>query len=243
MSAAPAWALFDRMLSTARPTSRARGNDMRRHRGLPRAAVGPGPMVGSGARGMVGIALNVTPEDAAFPALRDEFLEPLRGSPDARKPRPRPRCCRARRARRGADPLGHRHQQDRTLHTAAGGERSLRAPSSSAATARRTRKVHPAPLLEAARRAGVAAEDCIYVGDDSARCAGRPRGRYAHDCRHRIGGANPFGHVAGRLGGRHARTTLAIPRDALNDVSPGADTQTSTRVRSWNRACREHQFS
>jgi phosphoglycolate phosphatase-like HAD superfamily hydrolase len=27
-------------------------------------------------------------------------------------------------------------------------------------------KPHPAPLLEAARRVGVAAADCVYVGDD-----------------------------------------------------------------------------
>jgi phosphoglycolate phosphatase len=27
-------------------------------------------------------------------------------------------------------------------------------------------KPHPAPLLEAARQMGVAADDCVYVGDD-----------------------------------------------------------------------------
>ena len=66
--------------------------------------------------------------------------------------------------------VGHRHQQ---------GRRASPAPLVAGARPRRARvaalvcgdttphaKPHPAPLLEAARRLGVRAGGCVYVGDD-----------------------------------------------------------------------------
>ena len=77
MSAAHSAVLFDLdgTLVDSAPDLAGAGNDMRRDRGLPELPFERlRPMVGSGARGMVGAAFGVTPDDAAFPALRDEFL-------------------------------------------------------------------------------------------------------------------------------------------------------------------------
>lgn len=69
-------------------------------------------------------------------------------------------------------------------------------------------KPHPAPLLEAARRLGLAASDCIYVGDDERDIvAGRAAG---------------MATVAARYGYLGARTDVgAWQADAIID-SPGA---------------------
>ena len=67
---------LDGTLIDSAPDLAAAANAMRVARGmdaLPLAALRP--MVGSGARGMVATAFGVTPADAAFDALRHEFLE------------------------------------------------------------------------------------------------------------------------------------------------------------------------
>ncbi len=98
----PAAVLFDLdgTLVDSAPDLAGTANDMRAERGLaalPYALLRR--MVGTGARGMVGTAFGVGPGDAGFDALRDEFLDPLRGALDARHARLRRHAAGARRAR------------------------------------------------------------------------------------------------------------------------------------------------
>ena len=139
------------------------------------------PMVGSGARGMVGVALRrrrrTTP---SYDALRDEFLRALRGAHDCARPRvfddvpPLLRAPRARtacawgivtnKATRFAAPL--------VAGAAACARRRRR---SSAATRRRTPSRIPRRCSRP--RAGSASPParCVYVGDDLRDVRGRPR--------------------------------------------------------------------
>jgi phosphoglycolate phosphatase len=126
------------------------------------------PMVGSGARGMVGRALGVGPDDAAFAALRDEFLEryEARMTRETRlfdgvaavlaqiEARGLPWAIVTNKVTRFAEPLV------RALGLLSGAATLVCGDTTPHA------KPRPEPLLEAARRIGVAAAECVYVGDD-----------------------------------------------------------------------------
>jgi N-acetyl-D-muramate 6-phosphate phosphatase len=77
-AAVPARALLfdlDGTLIDSAPDLAGAANDLRALRGLPPCAYETlRPMVGSGARGMVGAAFGVVPGDADFDDLRDQFL-------------------------------------------------------------------------------------------------------------------------------------------------------------------------
>jgi N-acetyl-D-muramate 6-phosphate phosphatase len=160
---------LDGTLVDSAPDLAGAGNDMRLARGLPELPLSAfRPMVGSGARGMVGIALGKSSEDAEFPALRDEFLQRyeqrltrLTALFDEMVPvivalnhAQLPWGIVTNKATRFAEPL----VRALGLHTQAAvlvcGDTT---PHS---------KPHPAPLTEAARRIDVAAGRCLYVGDD-----------------------------------------------------------------------------
>lgn len=144
-------------------------NAMRLARGLhelPESALRP--MVGAGARGMIGLAFGVRPGEPGFDALRNEFLDRYEAASLVRTAvfaAMQPVLDRldleglcwgivTNKAERFTFPivdgLGLRPRAavvicgDSTPHS----------------------KPHPAPLLEAARRVGVEAARCIYVGDD-----------------------------------------------------------------------------
>lgn len=144
-------------------------NAMRVARGLvalPLAALRP--LVGSGARGMVGTAFGVKPGDHDFNVLRDEFLarydaglleqtkvfvamNPVLDELDISGLRWGIVTNKAERFTRPVvEGLG--------LHT--------RATVVISGDTTPHSKPHPAPLLEAARRVGVEAALCVYVGDD-----------------------------------------------------------------------------
>ena len=160
---------LDGTLIDSAPDLAGAGNEMRAARGL---AALPyevfRPMVGSGARGMVGIALEVGPMDERFAALRDEFLQryearmtrETRVFPDipplleAMHAKAIPWGIVTNKATRFAEPLVAALGLGRGAATLVCGDTTRRA------------KPHPDSLLEAARRLEVAPVDCVYVGDD-----------------------------------------------------------------------------
>jgi N-acetyl-D-muramate 6-phosphate phosphatase len=126
------------------------------------------PMAGAGARGILGLALGVGPEDTEFPALREQFLDLY----EARMLR-QTRVFEAMHAvLESLEGLGLRwgivtNKAERfTLPLVKGLGLAPRAAVVIAGDTTPHAKPHPAPLLEAARRLGVAAADCAYVGDD-----------------------------------------------------------------------------
>ena len=160
---------LDGTLIDSAPDLAGAGNDMRVARGLPVLPLAHfRPMVGAGARGMVGRALSVTPGEAAFEALRDEFLQRYEARMtretrvfDAMQPvlaaleaGALPWGIVTNKATRFSEPLVRALGLLERAATLVCGDTTPHA------------KPHPAPLLEAARRIGLDAEDCVYVGDD-----------------------------------------------------------------------------
>ena len=160
---------LDGTLIDSAPDLAGAGNEMRAARQLPPLPYESfRPMVGSGARGMVGVALQVGPAAAEYEALRDEFLQRY----EARMTRetrifpdvpPMLDMLRAmdipwgivtNKATRFAQPLVQALGLDRGAAALVCGDTAPRA------------KPHPDPLLEAARRIGLPPGNCVYVGDD-----------------------------------------------------------------------------
>jgi N-acetyl-D-muramate 6-phosphate phosphatase len=160
---------LDGTLIDSAPDLAGAANDMRVSRGwspIPYASLRP--MVGSGARGMVGAAMNVQPSDPDFTALRDEFL--LRYEQRLTKETVifldvlpvLEKLIQSgllwgivtNKAARYAEPL----VEALGLHTSSAvlvcGDTTAHA------------KPHPAPLIEAAARIQVDPMRCLYVGDD-----------------------------------------------------------------------------
>jgi len=173
---------LDGTLIDSAPDLAGAANDLRRSHGLPELPYERlRPMVGSGARGMVGAAFGVVPGDARFETLRDQFLaryeqrflqetavfpliEPLLRALEAHG---LPWGIVTNKAARFAQPVVAGLQLHERAAVLICGDTTPHA------------KPHPAPLLEAARRVGVAPARCVYVGDDlrdvqAGRAAGMP---------------------------------------------------------------------
>jgi phosphoglycolate phosphatase len=144
-------------------------NEMRVERGL-----APLPyerlrrMVGSGARGMVGASFGLVPDSPGYVDLRDEFLA-----------RYEARMTRETRVFDEMVPVLDWLERERLPWGIVTNKATRFAVPLVAALGLAQRAVvlvcgdtvahakpHPAPLLEAARRLGVAPEGCAYVGDD-----------------------------------------------------------------------------
>jgi N-acetyl-D-muramate 6-phosphate phosphatase len=160
---------LDGTLIDSAPDLGGAGNDMRISRGLePLPLAYFRPMVGSGARGMVQQAFGIGPENDTFIALRDEFLQ-----------RYEARMTQQTRVFSGMLPvlsalnlaaLPWGIVTNKATRFSEPVVRSLGALSRAATLVcgdtTPHAKPHPEPLLEAARRMGIAPLNCVYVGDD-----------------------------------------------------------------------------
>ena len=160
---------LDGTLIDSAPDLAGAANDLRGARGMaPLPFAQLRPMVGAGARGMIGAAFGVMPGDAEFDTLRTEFLaryearllqettvfaamQPvLQGLRHADLPW----GIVTNKAARFAEPVvrGLGLQADCAVLVC--GDTTAFA------------KPHPEPLREAARRLSLAPDACVYVGDD-----------------------------------------------------------------------------
>jgi 2-phosphoglycolate phosphatase len=145
------------------------GNQLRVERGmepLPQSLYRP--FVGTGARGMVRIALGTTPDDSDFEAVKEEFflayercmgkhsvlfegVGPLLERLDARS---MPWAIVTNKSERFTLPIIRNSKVLGRAATVVCGDTTSHS------------KPHPMPLIEAAKRIGAAQHSCVYVGDD-----------------------------------------------------------------------------
>jgi len=160
---------LDGTLIDSAPDLGLAADQMRTARGLPSLALADyRAHAGSGARGMLGVAFGVTPEDPRFGPLREEFLTGYERRM-TRLTRPFDgvdrllaglQACGVRwgivtnKAARFTAPLTSAMPLLDTACVVVSGDTTPHA------------KPHPAPLLEAMRVAGVEPRHCLYVGDD-----------------------------------------------------------------------------
>lgn len=160
---------LDGTLIDSAPDLAGAANDLRAVHGLPPLPhEALRPMVGTGARGMVGVAFGVFPEDTRFVELRDAFLTlyaerllqqtqvfeamvPVLDALDAAGLR---WGIVTNKAMRFTAPLVDGLGLSGRAAVVIAGDSTPHA------------KPHPAPLLEAARRMNVASASCVYIGDD-----------------------------------------------------------------------------
>lgn len=160
---------LDGTLVDSAPDLAGAANDLRVAQGLaPLPYESLRPMVGTGARGMVGVAFGLAPGDEGFEPLRDAFLARYAG-----------RLLQATRVFDAVEPVlaaleaaGLRWGivTNKAMRYAEPVVRGLalqaRAAALIAGDTTPFSKPHPEPLFEAARRLGLAPGDCVYVGDD-----------------------------------------------------------------------------
>ncbi|MCK6400493.1 MAG: HAD-IA family hydrolase [Sphaerotilus natans subsp. sulfidivorans] len=145
------------------------GNDLRERRGLPPLPLEVfRPLTGTGARGMLRVALGTTPEDADFEALKDEYLaiyatrltrltrvfDAMAPVLDALDAAALPWGIVTNKHSRFAEPVVAGTGLATRSRVLVCGDTTARA------------KPFPDPLLEAARRLVVDPAHCLYVGDD-----------------------------------------------------------------------------
>lgn len=173
---------LDGTLIDSAPDLGAAADIMRTRRGLPGLPLECyRPLAGAGARGMLRVAFDLTPEHPTYETLKEEFF----GHYEA---------CLLQRTRAFED-------VDRLLQALVGGglqwgvvtnkSQRFTTPLTRAMTLFQSAsaiisgdttphaKPHPEPLLEAARRMALRPAECIYVGDDArdiaaGRAAGMP---------------------------------------------------------------------
>lgn len=126
------------------------------------------PMAGAGARGMLKVAFDITPEHPNFMAMREEFFTNYEVAMTNRtyvfdgvddliehlQLRQMPWGVVTNKMARFTDPLTATMPLFATAHAIVSGDTTPHA------------KPHPEPLFEAARRLGLPPEVCLYVGDD-----------------------------------------------------------------------------
>ncbi|WP_157267706.1 phosphoglycolate phosphatase [Azohydromonas aeria] len=160
---------LDGTLIDSAPDLAGAANAMRTARGLPEVPYERlRPMVGAGARGMVGAAFGTAPGQEGFEALRDEFLQRYEQGLLQRTAVFADMALVLQALERAALPWGivtNKHERFTAPVVQGLGLRERAAVVICGDTTAHA-KPHPEPLLEAARRAGVAPRDCVYIGDD-----------------------------------------------------------------------------
>jgi 2-phosphoglycolate phosphatase len=204
---------LDGTLIDSAPDLAGAGNEVRIARGLPPLPFERfRPMVGAGARGMLGVALGATPADAGYEQLKDEFLAVYEA-----------RLLRETRVFDAMQAVLDALERDGlrwgivtnkiarfTLPVVRGLGLGERAGALVCGDTTPHAKPHPAPLLEAARQLASAPGACVYVGDDlrdvqAGRAAGMPTLAAGWGY---LGDGEPID----RWG---ADAVLAVPRDLL----------------------------
>lgn len=160
---------LDGTLIDSAPDLGAAADQMRVARGLPSLPLEHyRPMAGAGARGMIGVAFGLKPDDPGYDVLRDEFLANYERCMTARTyaftgvAELIEQLCRRELAwgvvtnkiERFALPLTGAMPLFASARAIVAGDTTPHP------------KPHPAPLLEAARRLDLAPQHCLYVGDD-----------------------------------------------------------------------------
>ncbi len=160
---------LDGTLLDSAPDLGAAADQMRVKRGMASLELADyRPMAGAGARGMLGIALGVTPEHPDFVPLREEFFTNYAQCMTQRTTafdgvdalitelvaRQLAWGVVTNKSARFTEPLTRAMPRFASAGAIVSGDTT---PFS---------KPHPEPLLEAARRLAVPPEACVYVGDD-----------------------------------------------------------------------------
>jgi phosphoglycolate phosphatase len=161
---------LDGTLIDSAPDLADAANALRGTRGLPPLPYEAlRPMVGAGARGMLGVALAVQPGDADFEPLKAEFLALYEQGLLVRtrvfdevqtvlaqlETLQLPWGIVTNKAERYTQPVVRGLGLQARAAVVISGDTLPQA------------KPHPAPLLEAARRMALAPQECVYVGDDA----------------------------------------------------------------------------
>ena len=205
---------LDGTLIDSAPDLGAAADKMRTDRGLATLPlVDYRPMAGAGARGMIAVAFGLSPEDADYGALKEEFFSNYEA------------CMTQRtsafdgvaeliaaldqaglkwgvvtnKAERFTLPLTRGMALFGSAQTIVSGDTTPHA------------KPHPAPLLEAARQLNIAPERCVYVGDDerdilAGRAAGMPT----------VAAAYGYLGATADIRGWNADATIVSPAALLN---------------------------
>lgn len=160
---------LDGTLIDSAPDLGAAADKMRIDRGLPSLPYERyRPMAGAGARGMLGVGFGLTPESPEFAAMREEFFqnyercmtertyafEGVAQLIDRLQSEAMPWGIVTNKSMRFTDPLTRQMPLFASAGAIVSGDTTPHA------------KPHPAPLLEAAARIGLAPEHFVYVGDD-----------------------------------------------------------------------------
>lgn len=205
---------LDGTLIDSAPDLGAAADKMRTDRGLASLPLALyRPMAGAGARGMIAVAFGLTPDDARFAELKEEFFRNYEARMTERTTvfegvtELIAQIGRAgfkwgvvtNKSARFTLPLTKAMPLFDTAQTIISGDTT---PHS---------KPHPAPLLEAARQLDVAPGRCIYVGDDerdivAGRAAGMPT----------VAAAYGYLGKTAHTGGWKADATIAAPGALLN---------------------------
>ena len=160
---------LDGTLIDSAPDLGAAADKMRTDRGLPSLPLTRyRPMAGSGARGMLGIAFDMTPDHADYEAMKEEFFvnyerrmteqtfafDGVAALIQSLVNRNMPWGVVTNKSARFTEPLTRAMPLFASAGTVISGDTTAHA------------KPHPEPLFEAARRLNVSPQRCVYVGDD-----------------------------------------------------------------------------